>query len=203
MLKPQKKNCPLHISPRGRICIANHKNGFTLIELLVVVLIIGILASIALPQYRKVVEKSKASQAFSIIRTIAAAQENYRIANGTYARHFDELAVDIPWAGNTKFVDGSSSSSAQARSNADWSVQLYHEGFGDGIMVGRISGPYAGAGFLYLISSENYNSFTHKLLCVEHNANTSAFPFTRNRGDYCQRVWKASSTNLGGTYRMP
>lgn len=67
--------------------------GFTLIELLVVVLIVGILASIAIPQYFKVVEKSRVSEAMSMIGTIRSAQERYLASTGTYASKFNKLDV--------------------------------------------------------------------------------------------------------------
>ena len=49
--------------------------GFTLIELLVVVLIIGILASVALPQYEAVVEKSRATEALVNAKAILDAMQ--------------------------------------------------------------------------------------------------------------------------------
>ena len=51
--------------------------GFTLIELLVVVLIIGILASIALPQYELVVEKSRASEAMVNAKALQDAMQRH------------------------------------------------------------------------------------------------------------------------------
>ena len=71
------------------------KKAFTLIELLVVVLIIGILAAIALPQYEKAVLKSRFTQFKISARAISDAQERYWLANNEYPARFDELDIDI------------------------------------------------------------------------------------------------------------
>ena len=75
---------------------AGNKRGFTLIELLVVVLIIGILAAVALPQYQKAVEKSRAIQAVAFIKQMGDAQEIYYLDHGKYADTLDELPIDFP-----------------------------------------------------------------------------------------------------------
>ncbi len=69
--------------------------AFTLIELLVVVLIIGILAAIAVPQYQKAVDKSRLSEIIGVMKHIKDMQEVYFLANGNYASNCKELGVDI------------------------------------------------------------------------------------------------------------
>ena len=79
-----------------------NKKAFTLIELLVVVLIIGILAAIAVPQYQKAVSKARVAEAIIALRAITNAQEIYYLTNGNYTEEISNL--DIKVDNNDKFT---------------------------------------------------------------------------------------------------
>jgi len=61
------------------------RSGFTLIELLIVVLLVGILAAFAVPQYMKSVENSKADDGSALMNMVGTTNRMYALDhNGTY-----------------------------------------------------------------------------------------------------------------------
>ena len=72
------------------------ENGFTLIELLVVVLIMGILAAVALPQYRISVLKSRVAALIPAVAAMKQAAEVYYLEHGEYADTMSAYDVSFP-----------------------------------------------------------------------------------------------------------
>lgn len=96
------------------------ERGFTLLELLMVVIIIAILASIALPQYLRTAERSRASEALQMLGAMRGAQQRAKALSptGLYAKMAD-LDVTIPAAGtNWNFTFTADPPSAVTNDNA-------------------------------------------------------------------------------------
>ncbi len=76
------------------------EKGFTLVELLVVIIIIGILAAIALPNFLSQGAKAKQTEAKQNVGLVNRVQTAYRSENASFATSFDTLATGT-LAGNT------------------------------------------------------------------------------------------------------
>ena len=180
------------------------QKGFTLIELLVVVLIIGILAAVALPQYQKAVAKSQATQALTLLNSLQQAYKAYYIANGEWATSLDSLDINIPWTGTTPWRNDLTST----HSTQDWSVQLQSVTSENTIIaviyVGRLTGAYAGTGFAYFFedwgTEPDFKAFANTVVCVENDAGVSGVAFTKNIGDFCKKVMGAPRVTQSGAY---
>ena len=168
--------------------------GFTLIELLVVVLIIGILAAVAVPQYEKAVEKSRSAQALTLLRSFYNAQQAYYMANSVYASKIDDLDLSIAWTGNTKWYTGAT----DTKSNEDWSLQI-NPAWG-GVYLGRIKGPYQGAGFIMVYDANNTSvGNPGQIQCLERTA--EGLSFGASQGAYCRKIMNGTPLSPANGYR--
>ncbi len=99
------------------------KKAFTLIELLVVVLIIGILAAVALPQYQVAVMKARITRVIPLVRALTEAEEVYYLANGEYTVSLDKLDIEMPQGKNC--ILNSASTSARYECD-DLTIGVYN-----------------------------------------------------------------------------
>lgn len=100
------------------------KKGFTLIELLVVILIIGILAAVALPQYQLAVDKSNFAKYQAMVGTFRNAYDEYVLVSGQSTKTFDNLILNLP----SDFTQSFSDTRATCMSNADMYCCIVNSG---------------------------------------------------------------------------
>ena len=111
------------------------KRGFTLIELLVVVLIIGILASVALPQYTKAVTKARFAEAITNLKTIAQADEVCQLAGGNGSGdwcgglfcNLEDLDVSVPQETKHFWYYASSGPATNCNNSSPYAAAQYRD----------------------------------------------------------------------------
>ena len=110
-----------------------HRGGFTLLELLMVVIIIAILASIALPQYFRAAERSRASEALQIMATIRGSELRFKALDpaNLYTIALANLDVDVPGVG-------------KAPASKLWTYTVTGTAAGSNAVSKRIAGAAAG-----------------------------------------------------------
>jgi len=97
----RSRSCPLptefsRIDMQTHICRSGRAQaGFSLVELTIVVIVLGVLATFAVPRFMTAVERAKASEAYSYLSEIASAQSRHNARTGEYSAALADLDVEL------------------------------------------------------------------------------------------------------------
>lgn len=165
----------------------NNKKGFTLIELLVVVLILGILAAMAMPQYFKAVERSRMSEAVSLLASIAQAQQRKYLQINKYTSKFSGLDVAPKGASDGTFCTKGAPSAGSCGANGNgFKIEISGSDYEDGKSVATRVSPNT---LQYNYTLERYYA-NNATTCKGTDANGAALC-----ADFCGRDSLASGAS--------
>ena len=130
---------------QGKLMKINiNKKGFTLVEILAVVLIVGVLSAMALPQYRRVVERARATEAIAGLKTLYDSSERLAVDFGynDYASLYSSGTQNI----GIGRLDMFQNSGAETKNDATLSTSNFIYSFpsGNTIAAKRTGGNFAG-----------------------------------------------------------
>ncbi|MFH1094101.1 MAG: type II secretion system protein [Candidatus Omnitrophota bacterium] len=127
-----------------------HCRGFTLVELMVVTIILGILISIALPNYARSTERAKCSQAIQVLKTMRSAALSYFSDNQTFA---GITMQGLENQAGARFFS--------ANDNSDWTFTVAAStATRIQLQALRLSGPHAAAGNFIITLTDDLASNT-------------------------------------------
>ena len=168
--------------------------GFTLIELLIVVLIIGILAAIAYPQYKKAVWRSRGAEMISLVRSLGEAQQRYVMANGAYSNKIDDLDISLKNFTVPSSICGMATSSAAQRKTKNFHLILHNTGSEASPSMRVSSAVFTSEG-----NKEPYRcagvAYVHYLPGLPESKQNKIYCWYRAGGggeNWCQTIWGTS-----------
>ena len=172
-----------------------NKHAFTLIELLVVVLIIGILAAIALPQYQKAVWRSRNTTLKQYVDAIGKAQEIYRLNNSSYSTQFGLLDINLPLKTRAAMASDGNTSCGMGANKSDSVL----DGDGFSIVINKSASSHQAVAVVGVWTTGKYKCtgfhlalVAQQFRCVE-GASTTAASFTP--GSCCKTIEKSQTPN--------
>lgn len=166
--------------------------GFTLIELLVVVLIIGILAAVALPQYQKAVDKTNMVEVFNTFQQIRQAMIIYHLAQNEWPNDLNLLDIDIPANSNWRYELINSTTNE----SATWPNPNWIRGWAS-IRAIPLKNGTGGAVFYSIPEREKINGMRAGIFCCLNFASNNKEKFKK----FCQASAKAGADSPGGCYQ--